>query len=178
MTTDIDLRRKIAALTNQFATLDRSKYSDDLDGFHSYARVLTEVLFEVQGSVAPLVVADMADSDKPLIIAFSDGRPLEFFLETQDLLEQRKAIRAAKITEQWTSLYPVAEGIPANAPRPSQDPNRGEAVTVVTRDRSGKRLRSLADIIRPADGPPHLAPWESDSTDAPAGALLGIVTKQ
>jgi hypothetical protein len=157
----------------------RNRYANDLDGFSAYTQDLAQELFEQNGGgVGVAVIIDAMNGKPPLttLVKCDPENLTEALAFMQNSFEELRVERAAHIGEFWASKYPKEKGIPADAPRPSLDPNRLEMVRVVVRDCTGAGLMSFAEIIRPADGPPQLGPWETQPAET--GPLLGVVPTQ
>jgi hypothetical protein len=153
----------------------RDQYADDLGGFHSFIQAITDTIFNIDGNVGPLVIAEIKGRSDPLMIPCSGGDVNRFFAQVQPMLEEHGVDRAAKVGEVWVSEYP--KGTSNITLRPSLDPNRKEMVKIIARERGGAGLSSIAWIIRPAGStPPYLAPWESVPTND--GPLLGMTPMQ
>jgi hypothetical protein len=85
----------------------------------------------------------------------------------RDAFRARHVVRYVMASEVWM-------GSPDSGVRPSEDPNRKEAVQVLGSDRDGGRRWTMAEITR-ANGSVTLADWESDFEVPPSGWMLELI---
>lgn len=113
-----------------------------------------------------------------------DGAKFGWFAAMRATLAQQRATAVALVTSTWQhsrfrlppGIHPEAAEEWVNAEmeagrmvRPSQDPDRTEAVSIIAMDAMRPARSVLAEIRRHPGRPPTLGPWK----DFPVGALLG-----
>jgi hypothetical protein len=162
-------------------TPNRSAWSQDAlvqsvrtgSGLFEYAKELATERFTERGEFEPSsIVIDSEDGQRTICgVPFPETAEAkdQLYASLREFLRDHGVVRYAHISESWI-------GSAGHAGRPSQDPDRREAVVIVMADRLGHRQCAIAEIKRSGDGAPTLQPWAEADHNRMTGMTGPLLT--
>jgi hypothetical protein len=146
-----------------------------LDAFLRRASRAAEDMFNDVGEVEQFFLVEDANGHRGMIVA-----PSPSSAEHKDALRDKivemfremRVVRYACVAKVWVSK--VSKSVPFPVMRPSQDPERIEAVSILVDD-GVTNLGMLREIVRPTHGKPYLAKGDELDKGKSRGRWAGLL---
>jgi hypothetical protein len=142
-----------------------------LDAFLRRASHMAEDMFNELGEINQFFLVEDANGQQNIIVAPSSADHKDALRDKiVETFREMRAVRYACVAEVWVAVskspFPVM--------RPSQDPERIEAVSILVDD-GVTNLSTLREIVRPTHGKPYLAKDDDCDKKTARGRWSGLL---
>jgi len=148
----------------------------ELQEFFANAAENAMRIFNESGEVVPMWHAEPKEGPHLLIATpWSNDEEKHLAEKTLRLVfADHQVKRYAFISEVWMAQVKSFDEV-NSGPRPSEHPDRREALLITAEDRYGNRISGNFYILRPEHGPAKLSPLDMHDHDAQTGRFSGML---
>lgn len=145
-----------------------------LDEIFNHGKDAAKHLFEVQGSLTPMWIAESAEDGLfPIMMPLEDGHKEAAIKALKQLLQEKKAVRCVSMVEAW--VYEAKKGDSIDSIMDigpiREHPERKEIVNIVAEDKYHSRSGYFY-IVRPKVGRPYLSAFKRLAKDTKMEGLF------
>ena len=148
-----------------------------LQELFAHAADIARNMFLDSGEILPMWHAVTKDGENMLIATPWNSDEEKHFAERglRQMFQVHGVQRYVFISEVWMAQARSFEEV-NTGPRPSEHPDRREALFLAAEDRAGNAISGHFFILRPEHGKPTLSPLHMDDFDGKVGRFTGMLT--